>query len=111
MAEQRSFARLSVALSAIVVAVCAVVVTVEALAGGIPVKPQRVLDPTATAQQVADQAMRSGQGTDLKADCPVSIPLVVGAKFKCELLKGADHVADSTVTIVDDQGQLSASAA
>jgi hypothetical protein len=111
MAEQRSFVQLSVAVSAIVVAVCAVAVTITALVGGIPVRPQRVLDPTATAQQVADQAMRGGQGDGLKADCPVSVPLVVGTKFKCELVKGSSHVGDSMVTIVDDQGTLSASSA
>jgi hypothetical protein len=111
MAEQSSFMRIAVPVSAIVVAVCAAVVTVKALTGGIQIQQQRVLDPTAVAQQVADQATLSGQGTNLKAACPVSIPVVSGTKFRCAILKDGSHSADVTVTILNDQGELSVSSA
>jgi hypothetical protein len=111
MAEQRNLARLAVPLSAVVVAVCAVAVTIKVFAGGLPLQQQRVLDPTALAQQVADQAQLGGQGTGLKADCPVSVTVVPGAKFECDLLKNGSSVGHSTVTILNDQGELSVSAA
>jgi hypothetical protein len=70
-----------------------------------------VLDPAAVEQQVADQAALNAQGTGLKAECPVSVPVVPGAKFRCELLQGNVHSGDATVTILNDQGELSVSAA
>ena len=103
--------RIAVPVAAIVVAVCAVVVTIKVLAGGIQVQQQRVLDPAAVAQQVADQAILGGQGTNLKAACPVSIPVVPDSKFRCALLKDGSHSGDVTVTILNDQGELSVSAA
>jgi hypothetical protein len=111
MAEQRSIARFAVPLSVIVVAACAVVVTITVLADGNSVEPPRVLDQTALEQQVAKQAQLDGDGTGLTVLCPNSVPVVVGATFKCEIVKNGSPTAGATVTILDDQGKLSVSTA
>ncbi|MFI9382442.1 DUF4333 domain-containing protein [Kutzneria sp. NPDC052558] len=110
MAHQRSFARLAVPVSAIVLAACAAVVTIKVLADDNAVAP-RVLDQTALEQQVTKQAQLDGDGTGLTVTCPNAVPIVVGATFKCEIVKNGSPTAGATVSILTDQGELDISTA
>jgi hypothetical protein len=59
----------------------------------------------------ATAAGRRYECAHVKADCPVAVTVVPGATFKCELLKDGSFVGHATVTILNDQGELSVSGA
>ncbi|HVV17968.1 MAG TPA: hypothetical protein VHF06_00940 [Pseudonocardiaceae bacterium] len=102
MADQRGFARLVIGFSSLVVAVCAVVVTVKITSTGVvSVQQPRVLDPKAVEEQVAAQV--DGLQPALVA-CPVSVVVVPNTEFYCEYY--GDHPGTASVTITDDQGNL-----
>jgi hypothetical protein len=106
MADQRGFVRVAVAVSSLVVAVCAVVVTVKvASSGGISVRPERVLDATALEKQVADEAT-SLTGSAGQVECPLSVVVAVNTTFQCRYSDRDNNPHWATVTIVDDQGKL-----
>jgi len=105
MANQRDPARLMVAFSAFVVAVCAVVVTVKVLAtSSVPVQPQRVLDPAAVERAVSFEV--AGGDTTVRVSCPVSVVVQVGNKFDCQYWD-APNTKTVQVTVLSDQGELS----
>ncbi|EWM10953.1 hypothetical protein KUTG_01257 [Kutzneria sp. 744] len=94
------------AFSAIVVAVCAVVLTVKVMSTDtVTVKPVRVLDPAAVEKQVANTVGETKNGPP-RVYCPVSVVVEVGAKFECRAW-GNTNPETYEVKILDDQGELS----
>jgi hypothetical protein len=110
MTEQGNFARRAVAFSSLVVAICAVVVTITVISAGISVNQQRVLDPAAVERQVAFEVGGAKQEGTVHVDCPVSVVVEKDNRFECKVSTG---VTSKTVkvTIIDDQGELSISQA
>ncbi|MFC7618482.1 DUF4333 domain-containing protein [Actinokineospora soli] len=107
MADQGNTARKVVAGSAVVVAACAVAVTVKVLATDVvALQPPRVLDQGALERQVTAevQALRGEPPRALA--CPTSVVVVVGAEFTCRYWAGANP-GDAKVRIVDEHGRLS----
>ncbi|MEO3868236.1 DUF4333 domain-containing protein [Nonomuraea sp. B12E4] len=103
MADQRNFARIVVAVSSVVVAACAVAVTIKAMNTDV-VPVQRVLDQEALERQVIDQVGEPGS----QLTCPASIVVEVGNQFECRLWR-APNKRVVRVTVVSDQGEVSAS--
>lgn len=102
MADQRGFARLVVGFSSLVVAVCAVIVTIKITSTGVvSVQQERVLDPLAVQQEIADRV--SGL-QPAQVACPVSVVVKVNAEFNCEYY--GDNPGSADVTIANDQGEL-----
>jgi hypothetical protein len=107
MADQPGFARNAVALSSLVVAVCAVVVTIKVMSTDpVPVKQQRVLDPAAVERQVIAEVVGLKPDAGAQAVCPVSVVVEKGTKFDCRVNVGAS-TKTLEITILDDQGELS----
>jgi hypothetical protein len=109
MADQRNWTRLAVAISSLIVAVCAVVLTIE-VGTSISVKPQRVLDQTALEQQVADEVRDSEPRENTRVSCPLSVVVEVDSKFECRVWVGTIGKT-VRVTITSDQGTISISEA
>ena len=109
MAEQGNLVLRVVAFSSLVVAVCAVAVTITVISTGISVNPQRVLDPAAVERQVAAE-VRATQDDKVHVDCPVSVVVEKDNRFECKVsIVGTSKTVK--VTIIDDQGKLSISQA
>jgi hypothetical protein len=109
MAEQRDLPRTVVAFSAVVVAVCAVVLTIKGVSGGfVSGKQQRVLDPEAVTKLVSNEAGPAREGVTRQVSCPVSVVVEVGSKFDCRADTGGS-TEYFRITITDEQGTLSVS--
>ncbi|MFJ9033207.1 DUF4333 domain-containing protein [Streptomyces sp. NPDC102274] len=103
MTEQGKFARSVVGLSAVVIAVCAVVVTVNV----VNAQPPRLLDQEAVERQVA-ATVRGG--SDMSRDgvfCPTAMEAKKGNVFECSVAVGGGGTDFAKVEVVDDQGKLS----
>src|SRR5947208_2558465 len=88
MADQRKFAHLAVAFSSLVVATCAVVVTVKVMStDGISVKPHRTLDPAAVERQVLIYAQGLSRDAT-RVSCPIAVPAVPQNRFTCQYQSG-----------------------
>ncbi|MFE9614047.1 DUF4333 domain-containing protein [Streptomyces sp. NPDC006012] len=110
MTDQRSFARTVMALSSVVIAVCAVVVTVYVTTlDPVPVEPPRVLDQAALEKQVAGAAGGLKKTPWARVDCPLSIVVKDGTEFDCTVY-GDTNPKRVTVEILDDQGKLTVQA-
>ncbi|MFD5030178.1 DUF4333 domain-containing protein [Streptomyces sp. NPDC058405] len=107
MADQRNFARTVMAFSSIVVAGCAVAVTIKAMSTGIEVKQPRVMDQAALEQQVISDIQGRPEPTDGRLSCPASVVVEVGNKFECRFRDG-DNSKFVEVKVVSDQGEVSA---
>lgn len=105
MADQRALARLLVAVSSLIVAVCAVIVTIKVM-GVISVKPQRVLDPAAVERQVTNELPNLQGNPASRVECPVSVVVEVNNRFSCRYYTGSGQ-ATVIVMVVSDQGELS----
>lgn len=104
--DQRNFARTVLALSSVVVAGCAVAVTIKVMTTDtVPVAPQRVLDQTALERQVAAQVKGLGEEPVDRTDCPLSVPVEVGGEFECDVRVGSVPTR-VVVKIVSDQGEI-----
>lgn len=107
MSDQQSFTRIVSAASSVVIAVCAVVVTVKVAGADLdPADPPRVLDQAALEQQVANRLQGVREEPVGRVTCPGSVQVVVGNKFDCE---SWDYLrsAKVQVEIVSDQGEIS----
>lgn len=108
MADQRNFARTVMAVSSVVVAACAVAVTIKALTTGIiSIEQPRVLDQEALERQVSDN-VRGLRDDPIRVSCPVSVVVKVDNRFTCRARIGAS-VQTVRVTVISDQGELSVS--
>ncbi|MEV3961430.1 DUF4333 domain-containing protein [Nocardia sp. NPDC050193] len=105
MADQQSVARIVTAVSSVVVAVCAVVVTAKVVGADLDPAEPRVLDQAALEQQVANRLQGVGDEPVGRVTCPGSVQVVVGSQFDCDiwdyLRAGKAHVE-----IVSDQGEI-----
>nr|WP_083466155.1 DUF4333 domain-containing protein [Kibdelosporangium sp. MJ126-NF4] len=106
---QRNAARTVMALSSVVVAACAVAVTVKVLSTDIAsARPLRLLDQEALERQVLDEAGNLRSDRPGRVACPTSVVVEVGKKFDCRVL-GGTNPKTVFVKIIDDQGDLSLS--
>ncbi|MFI2228499.1 DUF4333 domain-containing protein [Nocardia testacea] len=106
MADQQSIARIVTAVSSVVVAVCAVVVTVKVAGAQLdPAEPPRVLDQAALEQQVANRLQGVGDEPVGRVSCPGSVQVVVGNQFDCDVWDYLDS-GKARVEIVSDQGEI-----
>nr|CEL13726.1 hypothetical protein [Kibdelosporangium sp. MJ126-NF4]CTQ99413.1 hypothetical protein [Kibdelosporangium sp. MJ126-NF4] len=97
------------ALSSVVVAACAVAVTVKVLSTDIAsARPLRLLDQEALERQVLDEAGNLRSDRPGRVACPTSVVVEVGKKFDCRVL-GGTNPKTVFVKIIDDQGDLSLS--
>ncbi|MFJ8970721.1 MULTISPECIES: DUF4333 domain-containing protein [Streptomyces] len=107
MTEQGKITRALMGLSAVVIAVCAVVVAVKVVG----VHPQRpVLDQEAVERQVSATA-RSGSSAkvDMSREgvfCPTAIEARKGIKFECDVYLAPGEPTTVKAEVVDDQGKL-----
>ncbi|MER5618853.1 DUF4333 domain-containing protein [Streptomyces sp. NPDC001455] len=105
MTEQGKFTRALIGLSALVVAVCAVIVTVKVVSAS----PQpHLLDQEAVERQASAEA-RSGKTTRDGVACPAAIEAKKGNKFECKVkeLKEFGNYLTVLGEVTDDQGDLS----
>lgn len=96
------------AVSAVVVAVCAVAVTIKVMSTDIvTVQQPRVLDQAALERQVADKVrgVRAESGAPRVA-CPTSVVVEVGRQFDCRVWDGTNPKTVK-VKVTGDQGELS----
>lgn len=107
VANQRNFARTVMAVSSVVVAVCAVAVTIKVMSSDIvSVEQPRVLDQAALERQVTDE-IRSIEGGPVEAlACPTSVVVEVGNQVECRYW-GDPNPGDVRVEVVSDQGEIS----
>ncbi len=99
------------AVSSVVVAACAVAVTIKVLSTGIiSVEQPRVLDQASLERQVSDSIR--GLRTDPVAGlaCPASVVVKVGTKFTCRFLDGVNPNT-VLVEVVSDHGEITVGAA
>ncbi|MEU2248328.1 DUF4333 domain-containing protein [Streptomyces sp. NPDC019224] len=108
MTEQGKFTRALVGLSAVVIAVCAVVVTIKVV-GNHPQGP--LLDQEAVERQASATARSTAKG-GMSRDgvfCPTAIEAKKGIKFECDVYVAPGQPETIKVEVVDDQGKLSMS--
>lgn len=107
VADQGNLARVVVAISSVVVAACAVAVTVKVLSADdvVTIRQERVLDQTAVQQAVAADIQGLREEPVRVLSCPGSVVVKAGTKFTCKYLRG-NMVKDAEVEVVDDQGNL-----
>jgi hypothetical protein len=103
--EQGKFARALIGLSPVVVAVCAVVVTVKVV-GTHPQRPR--LDQEAVERQ-ASATVRSGKTSRDGVVCPTAIEAKKGNKFECDVYVAPGQSEMVKAEVVDDQGMVSMS--
>lgn len=103
---QRSFALTVMALSSVVVAVCAVLVAIEVSSGPISVSPTRVLDQDALERQVKAAIDRIAVEPITTFECPTSVVVEEGRTFDCQYTTGGGG-GRATVEITSDQGDIS----
>ncbi|MEU2930793.1 DUF4333 domain-containing protein [Streptomyces sp. NPDC007251] len=105
MSDQGKTLRAILALSSIVVAACALTVTIKVVAIGEP----RLLDPDTVARTAAAAARGQDQATTDGVTCPAAIEARKGATFTCVVSTKQNPTGLAVdVKVVDDQGQLSA---
>ncbi|MEV0580807.1 DUF4333 domain-containing protein [Streptomyces sp. NPDC050392] len=105
MTEQGKFIRALIGLSAVVIAVCAVVVTIKVV-GNHPQRP--LLDQEAVERQASATA-RSAAKVDMSRDgvfCPTAIEAKKGIKFECDVYVAPGEPETIKAEVVDDQGKL-----
>ncbi|RZS37468.1 uncharacterized protein DUF4333 [Herbihabitans rhizosphaerae] len=109
MADKRDFARLAVAFSSLVVAVCAVVVTIKVMnTDPVPIKQQRVLDQDALERQIANHVSGPKPREEPRVSCPVSVVVEPKTRFSCRVWVGSNQKT-VYVMVHNDQGELSVS--
>jgi len=102
VADQGKSTRAVVALSSVVVAVCAIVVTVDLTSAA---DPPRVLDQESVERQ-ASAAVRGSKSTGRDGvACPTSIQARKGTRFECAVFveSGSGYVVGE---VTDDQGEI-----
>ncbi|MER6525554.1 DUF4333 domain-containing protein [Streptomyces sp. NPDC001508] len=106
MSDQRNFARTVVALSSVVVAGCAVAVTIKVMS----TDPQpRVLDQDGLERQVMADIQGGRPGPADRLSCPASVVADKGNKFECRYWDADLSTAKFVeVEVVSDQGKVSA---
>ncbi|MFI6965780.1 DUF4333 domain-containing protein [Streptomyces sp. NPDC050255] len=104
MTEQGKLTRALIGLSAVVIAVCAVIVTVKVASA----PPQRHLLDQEAVERQASAAARSGKTTRDGVSCPAAIEARKGNKFECEVkeLKEFGNTLTVLGEVADDQGKL-----
>ncbi|MFE9207233.1 DUF4333 domain-containing protein [Micromonospora sp. NPDC007230] len=107
MADQGNLARAVVAISSVVVAACAVAVTVKVLSADdvVTIRQERVLNQAAVQQAVAANIQGIRDEPVKVLSCPGSVVVKAGTTFTCTYMVG-NHVADAEVEVVNDQGKL-----
>lgn len=111
MADQRNFARTVVAVSSVVVAACAVAVTIKMMTTEIvSVEAPRVLDQAALERQVAGEVRGFREEPVDRMACPASVVVKVGNQFSCRFLDGYNE-KEVLVEVVSDQGEISVGSA
>lgn len=109
MADQRNFARTVVAVSSVVVAACAVAVTIKVMSTDIAsLKPPRVLDQASLERQVSDDIRGLGDEPVNGLACPASVVVEVGNQFTCRYWD-RHNPEEVQVKIVSDQGEITVS--
>ncbi|RII08647.1 hypothetical protein DSC45_32905 [Streptomyces sp. YIM 130001] len=94
------------ALSAVVVACCAVTVTVKVVGADTQAtRPPRLLDQEAVERQASAAARGSKNMSRDGVACPAAMGAEEGNKFDCTVLVGSNPKT-VTVTVRDDQGRL-----
>ncbi|MEV5539649.1 DUF4333 domain-containing protein [Saccharopolyspora shandongensis] len=107
MADQRNFARNVMAVSSVVVAACAVAVTIKVLSTDIiSVEQPRVLDQAALERQVSDEIRGLREEPVDRLACPASVVVKVGNEFNCRYWDGPNP-KQVRVEITNDQGEIS----
>lgn len=110
MTDQGKFARAVIALSSVVVAGCALTVTIKVMNTDTEAMyPPRLLDQEAVERQAAEVARGPKNVSRDGVECPAAMEAKEGNKFDCEVRVGYN---DKTVTVevIDDQGGLSMNA-
>ncbi|MCX4866576.1 DUF4333 domain-containing protein [Streptomyces sp. NBC_00257] len=110
MTDQGKFARFLITLSAVVVAGCALTVTIKVMNTDTEaLYPPRLLDQEAVELQAARAARGPKNPSRDGVECPTAMEAKKGNKFDCRVLVGYN---DKTVTVevIDDQGRLSMNA-
>ncbi|MCT2542568.1 DUF4333 domain-containing protein [Streptomyces sp. NPDC127061] len=110
MTDQGKFARFLITLSAVIVAGCALTVTIKVMnTDPEAFHPPRLLDQEAVELQAARAARGPKDVSRDGVECPTAMEAKKGNKFECRVLVGYN---DKTVTVevVDDQGKLSMNA-
>ncbi|ONI79728.1 hypothetical protein ALI144C_23530 [Actinosynnema sp. ALI-1.44] len=97
------------AWSSVVVAACAVAVTIKVLSTDIAsARPLRVLDQQSLERQVAEKVQGLRKDALGSVECPTSVVVEVGRQFDCRVW-GKTNPETVYVKIIDDQGELSIS--
>ncbi|MFF3256737.1 DUF4333 domain-containing protein [Actinacidiphila glaucinigra] len=103
MTDQGKFTRALIGLSSVVIAACAVVVTVVVVG----THPQRLLDQEAVERQVAATVQGKRNMSRDGVFCPAAMDAKKGNTFECSMAEANGGTAFVKVTVVDDQGKLS----
>lgn len=107
MTEHR-LTRIVVAVSALVVAVCAVVVTTRVMVSGLPlvVEQQKVYDSGDLTRRVNKVLSERGGLGSWSIECPSGVTMRAGVTFRCDVeVNGEARTVPVTVTDTDS-GEL-----
>ncbi|MEU9606029.1 DUF4333 domain-containing protein [Streptomyces sp. NPDC048057] len=105
MTEQGKLTRALIGFSAVVIAVCAVVVTVKVVG----THPQRPLLDQEAVERQASAAVRAGKMSRDNVFCPTAIEARKGNKFECDVYVAPGESETVKAEVVDDQGGISMS--
>jgi uncharacterized protein DUF4333 len=107
MADQGNLAGAVTAISSVVVAICAVTVTLKVMTTDdvVTIKQERVLDQAAVQQAVATEIQGISDEPVKVLFCPGSVVVREGVTSQCSYMR-RNIVKDVTVRVTDDQGSL-----
>ncbi|GGV89720.1 hypothetical protein GCM10015535_44180 [Streptomyces gelaticus] len=107
MTDQGKFARAVITLSSVVVAGCALTVTIKVMNTDTEAMyPPRLLDQEAVERQAAETVRGAGKMSRDGVSCPAAMEAKKGNKFDCDVQEGF-NTKTVTVEVLDDQGRLS----
>jgi hypothetical protein len=100
--------RAVVAICSVVVAACAVTVTVKVMRTDVvTIQQERVLDEASLERQVAARIQGLQDDDPVKVvSCPASVVVKVGNQFNCSYLRGS-NINNAQIEVISDQGELS----
>lgn len=106
MADQGKTPFAVLALSSVVVAACALTMTIKVVGTDAP----RLLDPDTVARTAAAAARGQDKATPDGVTCPAAVEAEKGATFTCVVSTEQNPTGVAVdIKVIDDQGKLSAS--
>ncbi|MET8742431.1 DUF4333 domain-containing protein [Streptomyces sp. NPDC004728] len=107
MTDQGKFARFLISLSAVIVAGCALTVTIKVMNTDTEAfYPPRLLDQEAVERQAAVTARGPKNPSRDGVECPAAMEAKEGNEFNCKVWIDYNQKT-VTVKVIDDQGRLS----